>query len=64
MEIIKAAEVAKQIECNHCGSELRYTPQDVKTYFPSQAAMLMYGNEAVPMRYIECPVCGKDIWLD
>jgi uncharacterized protein with PIN domain len=54
VRVIKAA--IKHVSCQHCGSELEYTPKDVQQGVQSQ-----FDGPDFTVSFIECPECRKHV---
>lgn len=53
--MVKVIEAPKQVRCKKCGALLEYELKDVHTHlFPP----------CIEQRYIYCPCCGNDCWID
>lgn len=54
---VRVTKVAvKHVACQHCGSELEYSPSDVQQGIQSQ-----FEGPAVRISFIECPECRKHV---
>ena len=51
-------KVAKQVTCEHCGSILEYTPNDIKA-----ECVKDYRGDSEMYYYIQCPVCFVNVQI-
>lgn len=49
----------KKVSCNHCASKLEYTKNEVKEYHGRD-----YSGGPDGRKWIDCPVCNKEIVLE
>lgn len=49
----------KQTTCKHCGSVLRYLPNEVKVGYSTD-----YTGSTDRHKYIECPVCDEQVYVN
>lgn len=67
MRVIKCGEgFSGIVKCHSCASEIEYYRRDVKTinsWALTEFEETKY-DVGVQGRYIECPVCANDIYLD
>lgn len=67
MRVIKCGEGFSDIvRCKNCGSEIEYYRRDVKTidcWEQTEFGETKY-DLGIQNRYIECPVCANDIYLN
>ena len=59
MRVISSGSKYRRVDCPHCRAELEYEFSDVR---------IGEGPYNVTYKYIECPVCGKEIkfvdWME
>lgn len=63
MEVVYEKHLNGKIDCPRCKSELKYDYKDIQIHFPTLSDIYSFGDEAMPFKYIKCPVCDDMIIL-
>lgn len=63
MEVMIENHLNRETKCPCCKSVFKYDYNDIQIHFPSLSEISVFGEEAMPFKYIKCPVCTDMIIL-